>query len=165
MTTRRTLLKTALAAGSLALVDMPVRVAFASAATDRRLIVVILRGALDGLAAVPPYGDPDYKSVRGDLALDEHGTRPLLRLDGFFGLHPSLTGVKALYDARQAILLHAIASPYRDRSHFDGQNVLETGAVTPHLLRDGWLNRALAPMGLDHGNSAVAASATMPLML
>ena len=129
------------------------RFAFAATPDDRRLVVVILRGALDGLAAVPPHGDKDYASVRGALALETSGTSALHDLDGFFGLHPALTNMKGLYDARQLIVFHNICSPYRDRSHFDGQNVLEAGGTSPHLLQDGWLNRALAPMGLRDGGA------------
>ncbi|MDE2184365.1 MAG: DUF1501 domain-containing protein [Alphaproteobacteria bacterium] len=163
MNTRRSILKTMAAASALTLWDAPLRYAFASVPTQRRLVVVILRGALDGLAAVPPYGDPDYANVRGVLAIDK--TQGLHDLDGFFALHPALTNLKACYDAKQLAVFHNICSPYRDRSHFDGQNVLETGATAPHILQDGWLNRALVPLGLANGQSAVAVAQTPPLML
>lgn len=165
MTTRRTILKTMAAAGGLAVWDTPVRYAFASVPTDRRFVVVILRGAIDGLAVVPPHGDKDYASTRGALALSASGTNPLHDLDGFFGLHPALTNVKAMYDAKEVAIFHNICSPYRDRSHFDGQNVLETGGTGPHVLQDGWLNRALAPMGLADGMHALAVAQTPPLLL
>jgi uncharacterized protein (DUF1501 family) len=160
MTTRRTILKSMAAAGALSVWDAPVRYAFAAVPTDRRLVVVILRGALDGLAAVPPHGDKDYAGVRGVLALDTTHD-----LDGFFGLHPALTNVKAMYDAKEAAIFHNICSPYRDRSHFDGQNVLESGGSGPHILNDGWLNRALVPMGLAGGDQALAVAQTPPLLL
>jgi uncharacterized protein (DUF1501 family) len=153
------------AAGALAAWDSPIRYAFASVPTDRRFVVVILRGALDGLAIVPPHGDKDYASRRGVLALSSSGANPLHDLDGFFGLHPSLTHVKAMFDAKEAAIFHNICSPYRDRSHFDGQNVLETGGVGPHVLQDGWLNRALTPMGLADGEHALAVAQTPPLLL
>lgn len=165
MTTRRTILKAMSAAGMLTLWDAPFGYAFAAVPTDRRFVVVILRGALDGLAIVPPHGDKDYVSTRGALALDTGGTNPLHDLDGFFGLHPSLTHVKAMYDAKEVAIFHNICSPYRDRSHFDGQNVLETGGNAPHLLQDGWLNRALTPMGLADGEHALAVAQTPPLLL
>jgi uncharacterized protein (DUF1501 family) len=165
MLDRRSILKTSLAAGALTVWDAPIRLAFANAPTDRRFVVVILRGALDGLAAVPPHGDPDYKSVRGALALDSTGTTALHDLDGYFGLHPALTGMKGMWDAKELVVFHNISSPYRDRSHFDGQNVLETGGTGPHVLSDGWLNRALAPMGLGQGEGALAVAPTAPLML
>ena len=160
MTTRRSILRIMGAAGALTLWDTPIRYAFAGAATDRRLVVVIMRGALDGLAAVPPHGDKDYADVRGALAISNPHD-----LDGFFGLHPALTNVKAMYDAKEAAVFHNICSPYRDRSHFDGQNVLETGGTGPHVLQDGWLNRALLPMGLSSGEQALAVAQTPPLLL
>ncbi len=165
MNTRRSILKTMAAAGALAVWDAPLRYAFASVATDRRLVVVILRGALDGLAAVPPHGDPDYAAVRGKLALDNNGTAGLHDLDGFFGLNPALTNMKAMYDAKEVTLFHNICSPYYDRSHFEGQQVLESGGAGPHVLNDGWLNRALAPMGLAGGTGAVAIEQSPPLLL
>ena len=165
MSTRRTILKTMAAAGALAAWDTPFRFAFASVPTDRRFVVVILRGALDGLALAPPHGDKDYAATRGALALSANGANPLHDLDGFFGLHPSLSNVKAMYDANEVAIFHNICSPYRDRSHFDGQNVLETGGTGPHVLQDGWLNRALAPMGLGNGEKALAIAQTPPLLL
>jgi len=165
MTTRRHVLSTMLAAGASSLWDAPFGFAFASVPGDRRLVVVILRGALDGLAAVPPYGDPDYTNVRGALALAKDGPAGLHDLDGFFGLHPALANLKAYYDAGQLAAFHNICSPYRDRSHFDGQNVLETGGIAPNALQDGWLNRALAPMGLKDGTRAMAVAQTPPLLL
>lgn len=165
MTTRRSILRTMATAGALAVWDTPIRYAFAAVPTNRRFVVVILRGALDGLAIVPPHGDKDYAPTRGVLALSASGTNPLHDLDGFFGLHPSLTNVKAMYDAKEAAIFHNICSPYRDRSHFDGQNVLETGGSAPHLLQDGWLNRALTPMGLAGGERALAVAQTPPLLL
>jgi len=158
MTSRRTILKTMAAASVASLWDAPFRFAFAAAPTDRRLVVIILRGALDGLAAVPPHGDKDYASVRAQLALQAG----IHDLDGFFGLNPALTNLKGLYDAKQLVAFHNICSPYRDRSHFDGQNVLESGGTKPHLLQDGWLNRALAPLS---NAPALAIAQSPPLML
>jgi len=162
MSSRRSILKTMAAAAALSVCEAPFRYAFASVPTERRLIVVILRGALDGLAAVPPHGDADYASVRGSLALDKSSVHDL---DGFFGLHPALANLSSMYEAGELTVLQNICSPYRDRSHFDGQNVLETGGGRPHLLQDGWLNRALRPMGLDDGAHAIAVSQTPPLIL
>ena len=162
---RRSILKNMAAAGALSIWDAPVRFAFAAVPTDRRLVVVILRGALDGLAAAPPHGDKDYQSVRGALAMPVNGTGAVHDLDGFFGLHPSLTNMKGLYDGKELVVFHNICSPYRDRSHFDGQNVLESGGTSPHLLQDGWLNRALAPMGMATGDHALAIAQSPPLML
>ena len=131
-----------LAGGTL----LSTRVAFAQADSRKaRFVLVILRGALDGLAAVPPLGDRDYGELRRELALHAPGeTGGALPLNGFFGLHPSLAFLHECYAARELIVLHALASPYRERSHFDGQDVLENGTPRPHALQSGWLNRALA---------------------
>lgn len=136
-------------------------VLFAKAPGERRFVFVIQRGAADGLHTVIPYADPAYARVRGALAV-EAGTG--LTLDGSFALHPSLTTLHGLYGAGQATFVHAVASPYRDRSHFDAQNVLETGGRAPHQLQDGWLNRLLGllPGG---GRTAVALSPAVPQAL
>ena len=106
--------------------------------TDARFVFIIQRGAADGLHTLVPYGDPAYARLRGELALPvEQATR----LDGLFALHPALGQVAAMYAQGEALLVHAVASPYRERSHFDGQNVLETGGNQPYQMRDGWLNR------------------------
>jgi uncharacterized protein (DUF1501 family) len=110
---------------------------------DPRLLVVVLRGALDGLAAVAPVGDPDWTSLRGDKALILGGKTPALPLDAFFALNPAMPNLHRLYQARQATIVHATATPYRERSHFDGQDVLESGLARPGSLDSGWLNRAL----------------------
>jgi len=139
----------ALGAGLMAATSLAgIPVALAKAPTDRRFVVVILRGALDGLAAVPPYADPDYRALRGGLALpDPHAEDGMLTLDAHFGLHPALAPLQAMYQAQELAVVHAVATPYRSRSHFDGQDLLENGSDTPHGLHDGWLNRALGLMG------------------
>jgi uncharacterized protein (DUF1501 family) len=115
------------------------RCVFADAATDARFVLVILRGALDGLAAVPAYGDGAYASKRGALAI----TAPQLKLDGMFALNPSLPQLHERFQSKELIVFHAVASPYRERSHFDGQDLLENGTSAPKSAHDGWLNRAL----------------------
>ena len=141
-------------------------VALAAAPTDRRLIVVILRGGLDGLAAVPPYGDKDYRAQRAGLALAEPGSGDgALDLDGYFGLNPALAPLHALYQQRQLIVFHAVATPYRRRSHFDGQDLLENGAAAPGGARDGWLNRALSLYGTTDRRLGLAVGQTVPLIL
>ena len=135
--------------------------------SDARFVLVILRGAVDGLALVAPYGDGKYKRVRGELAIDKPGRDDgLLKLDGMFGLHPSMTSTYELYEKGQLLPLHAIASPYRERSHFDGQDVLENGVTRAGDRRDGWLNRAIAPLSRQLGNeTAIALSQNTPLVL
>lgn len=164
MITRRDILRTA-GVGALA-TTLP-SIAFANADTNARLVLVILRGAADGLAVAAPYGDGNYRKVRGELALPAPGQDGgLLKLDGMFGLNPALAGVYEEYEKDQALIVHAIASPYRERSHFDGQDVLENGAASVGLLRDGWLNRALAPLGGSLGDeTAIAMAQNTPLVL
>jgi len=142
-------------------------VLLAKAETDARLVVVVLRGAMDGMSMLVPYGDEKYNKLRGDLALAKPGSENgVLKLDGLFGLHPSLEGVYQMYGENQATLVHAVASPYRSRSHFDGQDILENGGAAVHAQKDGWLNRALAPLGGSLGNErAIAISQMTPLLL
>jgi uncharacterized protein (DUF1501 family) len=116
---------------------------------DPRFLTIVLRGALDGLAAVAPIGDPDWVKLRGDNALKLDGATPALPLDGFFALNPAMPNLHRLYKAGQAIVVHAVATPYRERSHFDGQDVLESGLARPGRADTGWLNRALVKLEAD----------------
>jgi len=113
---------------------------------DPRLLVIVLRGALDGLATVAPVGDPDWVRLRGDKALLIDGTSPALPLNSLFALNPAMPNLHRLYQANQAAIVHAVATPYRERSHFDGQDVLESGFAKPGATDSGWLNRALATL-------------------
>jgi uncharacterized protein (DUF1501 family) len=113
---------------------------------DPRLLVVVLRGALDGLAAVAPVGDPDWARLRGANALTLEEPTPALKLDAMFALNPAMPNFHRLYQAKQAMIVHAVATPYRERSHFDGQDVLESGFARPGSTDSGWLNRALASL-------------------
>ncbi len=146
------------------------RVLFANADTDARFVFVILRGALDGLAAVAPYGDGNYSKVRGELALPAPGnTDGALKLDGLFALNPAFVTLHDRYNAGELLVLHAVASPYRERSHFDGQDLLENGTVQAHGAQDGWLNRAIAGVEGAHARSseqlAIAFAQNVPLVL
>ena len=162
---RRFLLGTGALAASAALPS----VLFAHAGGSSRLVVVILRGALDGLAAVPPYADPDYASLHRELAIAAPGgPGGALALNNTFGLHPSLAFLHERYSAGELIVFNAVASPYRDRSHFDGQNVLENGLSKPVGSADGWLNRALLALprrAAGPGERAVAINLNVPLIL
>src|ERR1700689_4281966 len=94
---------------------------------DPRFLTIVLRGALDGLAAVAPVGDPDWVKLRGDNALKRDGATPGLPLDGFFVLNPAMPNLHRLYKAGQATVVQGHATPYSERSHFDGHDVLERG--------------------------------------
>ncbi|MET0280879.1 MAG: DUF1501 domain-containing protein [Steroidobacteraceae bacterium] len=169
--TRRMLLRDgALGAAALALPGIfASRLSFAAPASgEQRFVLVLLRGALDGLAAAPPIGDPDYARLRGALSLDGAGT--LLQLDDLFALHPALQFLGEQWQQRRLTLLHAVATPYRERSHFDAQDVLETGFARPHAAQSGWLNRALAGLPRGTGGTApaqpgVALGAGVPMVM
>lgn len=159
MLPRRTFLSCA-ALGAGALWVNP-HIALASVATERRFVFIIQRGAADGLDIVRPHGDPAFAGLRGNLVGDTAGA---IKLDGFFALHPALVELGRMYDQRQALFVHAVASPYRDRSHFDGQNVLETGSAQPYEVKDGWLNR-LVTMLPKTRDEAIAFAPTVPMAL
>jgi uncharacterized protein (DUF1501 family) len=143
-----------------ALLTMP-RVLFAQAATERRFIFIIQRGAADGLHTVIPFAEPAYGALRGALAID---TASALKLDGTFALHPMLTELHQLFATEEASFIHAVGSPYRERSHFDGQNVLETGGSRPNALKDGWMNRLLGLLPRT-GKDAIAFAPSVPLAM
>jgi uncharacterized protein (DUF1501 family) len=137
---------------------------------DPRFLAIVLRGALDGLAAAAPVGDPQWRELRDGDALLRDGATPGLPLDPMFALNPAMPSLHRLYRGGQAVIVHAAATPYRDRSHFDGQNVLQTGAVTPGALDTGWLNRALAtlrpPGAADpHARQGLAIGPVTPLVM
>jgi uncharacterized protein (DUF1501 family) len=141
LTSRRGLL---LAGASFAAWAYLPKFARAADGRDPRLIVVILRGALDGLATVAPIGDPDYAGLHGSIALTADGAHPAIMLDSFFALHPAMPEFARMYRDTHAAVIHAVATPYRDRSHFDGQDVLESGYAGPGRVQSGWLSSGLA---------------------
>jgi uncharacterized protein (DUF1501 family) len=161
--TRRSFLETSVFAGASTLVAA--RFALANAPTESRFVFVLLRGALDGLSAVPPVGDPDYARLRGQIALAASGDGAALPLSGPFALHPSLGFLHASWRAQELAVLHAVATPYRERSHFDAQNVLESGVARPHGSTSGWLNRALASLPGMPAEAGVALGANVPLAM
>jgi len=151
-----------LAAGGVTIASLGLpRMAFAKANTPKRFLFIIQRGAADGLAIVAPTGDPAFAGIRDAFAEDLAGGA---KLGGFFTLHPALAESAKLYAERQALFVHAVASPYRDRSHFDGQNVLETGGTAAYRVKDGWMNRLLGLLPQDEAK-ALALSATVPMAL
>ena len=145
------------------------RLALAQAPTDRRFIVILLRGALDGMNAVIPYGDPDLARLRAPLipARDK-----ILDLGGFFALHPALKNLHGLYRANQLLPVHAIAGPYRTRSHFEAQDLLQTG-VAEASINSGWLNRLIIELNAQNhpqpqpnrASLGLAVGMGMPLLL
>jgi len=161
MTTRRQMLK---AFGCFAAVaGLPGLALGAVPGSERRLVLVFLRGGMDGLSAVPAYGDPDFHAPRGELAIAPPGEAGgALRLDALFGLSPHLPEMHRLYEARELAVLHAVATPYRERSHFDAQNLLENGTARPFARDAGWLNVALAERA---GTGGVALGPNVPLVL
>ena len=163
VTTRRALL---LGGASFAAWAYLPKFARAADGRDPRLIVVILRGALDGLATVAPIGDPDYVALHGSIALSADGPHAATMLDSFFALHPSMPEFARMYRENKAAVIHAVSTPYRDRSHFDGQDVLESGYAGPGRVQSGWLNRALEvlPKG-ERVTRALAVGPTTPLVL
>ena len=129
-----------------------------SPAHGNRLVMVILRGGMDGLSAVPAIGDPEFAAARGSLA--QFASAPLA-LEGSFALHPNLTQLHTMYGQGEMAVVHAVGLPYRERSHFDAQQVLESGGARPYELTTGWLGRALG-----HGaTKGLALNTTVPLML
>jgi uncharacterized protein (DUF1501 family) len=137
---------------------------------DPRLLVVVLRGGLDGLGMVAPVGDPGWVKLRGEKGLAIDGKPPALPLDSFFALNPAMPNLDRLYRAQQATIVHATATPYRERSHFDGQDVLESGYDRPGRMDSGWLNRALALLEADgrvdpRGARALAVGPVTPLVV
>jgi uncharacterized protein (DUF1501 family) len=146
---------------SLAALLAAPRISFAQAATERRFVFILQRGAADGLHTLIPYADPAYAALRGALAIDPAAAT---KLDGTFALHPALSELAALYRAGEASFFHAVASSYRERSHFDGQNVLETGGSAPYQLKDGWMNRLVAMLARP-GKDAIAFAPTVPMAL
>jgi uncharacterized protein (DUF1501 family) len=133
--------------------------------TDKRLLVIILRGGMDGLSALAPIGDPSYANARGRLALPRTGQNAALALDSTFALNANLPKMHALYRAGELLPIHACATAYRERSHFDAQNVLETGAPAPFARTEGWLNKALGALPNSRPEMAIALSPQAPLIL
>lgn len=157
---RRAWLRGALAVGTTAATGSWATLAMGGVAKpeDPRLIAVILRGGMDGLWTVPAVGDPDFAAARGILA--DYGSAPL-PLSGPFALHPGFGQLHAMWGKKELVVVHAAGLPYRDRSHFDAQNVLEGGGDRPYQLATGWLGRGLAA----GGQPGMALSTAVPLLM
>ncbi len=136
------------------------------AQAQKKLVVIICRGGLDGLSLSPPVGDPNYAALRGKIAVAGFGQPGgALKLDETFGLHPSMTATHALALKGQARIIPAVATPDRERSHFEAQDVLESGAAVVYGTNSGWLNRALGAMGPQGTVKAISVGPTAPLIL
>jgi len=155
---RRTLIRGGLAVTGSLLVP---RMAFAAAPTDKRFVFIIQRGAADGLHILPPLGDPGYAALRAPWLESLAGAA---KIDGTFSLHPALVRTGQLFAQKQAIGIHAVASVYRDRSHFDGQNILETGGLQAYAEHSGWMNRLVGLLPATD-NKALAVAADVPMAL
>ncbi|HVY20990.1 MAG TPA: DUF1501 domain-containing protein [Bauldia sp.] len=149
---RRSFMK---ASAILTLAGLP-DLAWSAEVNDRRLVIVLLRGGMDGLFSMPPVGDKNLNSRRRHLVTDG-----LLKLDGFFTLHPALKTLHQLYQDNQALLVHGISVPYTGRSHFEGQDIMQTGLLTPYASKSGWAGRALEVAGYG----SVTMSLPVPLVL
>ncbi len=164
---RRTALKGALGLGIS--IDFMAARAFADsegAEARKRLVVIICRGGLDGLSLSPPVGDPHYAGLRGAIALPGFSASGgALRLDDTFGLHPAMTATHALALRGEARIAPAVATPDRERSHFEAQDVLESGAAVVYGTSSGWLNRGLSAMGPAGRVKAISMGPTAPLIL
>src|SRR5260370_2253053 len=167
MTTRRHVLKLlggGITACTCAAAGLPTA-AFATIPGSRRLIVVLQRGAMDGLAAVAPLGDPNYSALRGSLALKPPGeTGGALALTRDFALHPSLASIHSYYGKGELLVVHATGNGYQTRSHFDAQDMMESGLSAKRGVADGWLNRALAPLQKGKDRLGLAVGGATPLI-
>ncbi len=155
---RRSIILSGLAASAAGALP---RFAYAAAGTPKRLVFVIQRGAADGLATVAPTGDPAFAAARRALADESVGGT---KLDAMFTLHPALAASATLFGAKQAHFAHAVATAYRDRSHFDGQNMLEGGGSRPYGRDDGWVGRLLTLLPAAE-REALAIAPAVPLAL
>ena len=132
----------------------------------KRLIVVLLRGAVDGLSIVVPRFEPAYYDARPTIALDRNASGGLLDLDGRFGLHPSLGGIHPLWKDGKLAFVHACGSPDPSRSHFDAQRFMECGTPGVITTADGWMNRLLGVLPMPHGpTQAIGITRTQPQIL
>ena len=154
---RRRLFTAAAVTGSLAAWPT-LTLAGAAGPAANRFVLVILRGGMDGLGAAPAVGDPDFMPARGPLG---QFATPALRVDSTISLHPSLVELHAMVGRGEAAVVHAVGLPYRERSHFDAQQVLESGGTRPYELSTGWLGRAL----VASGSKGIALNTTVPLVL
>lgn len=154
---RRTLLKRVLGSASLSFAGLPGMAQSSVQDEKTRLLVIMARGAMDGLTAVPPVGDPLLANMRRGISIQ----RPL-PLTADFGLHPVMQNLHGLWGQGQLKIVHSTGFAYTGRSHFEGQDVMQSGVMKPYANRSGWMGRALREARLQGG---VAISIPMPLLL
>ena len=165
MRNRREFLAGVSGAGLWAGLGMP-GLALAAAPVEQRLLMVILRGGMDGLAALPPFAEPNFAALRGKLAIAPPGREGgAIDLGDGFGLHPALKPLETFYRRAELLPIHALAIPLRTRSHFDAQDVLENGAARAHETQDGWLNRALVQLQGEDSRLGLAVGYAIPTVL
>ena len=163
--TRRSVLATT---GTLFASAFIPRVSLAAPGRDPRFLFVFLRGGLDGLAMVAPVGDPNYEAARGGLELTRTGEKAGIPLDADFVLNPKMPFLASLFRNREAAIIHAVASPYRERSHFDGQDVVETGLGGVGRVDTGWMNRMIGALGSTDRvatRDGLAIGASLPIVM
>jgi uncharacterized protein (DUF1501 family) len=166
MLSRRAFIHTTGGLAGAALVAGLPGLVFAAAPGDQRLVVVLLRGAMDGMAAVAPIGDPQYQEKRGAIALKPPGEGGgAIALDKFFALHPALAPLEPYYRNGELLFIHAAGNGYQTRSHFDAQDLMESGLAVKRGESDGWLDRALVPLQKGDRRMALAVGAAVPLIL
>lgn len=151
---RRNFLKGSI--GTLYMLANPAMAYAGTKITDKRLLIVLLRGGMDGLASIPPIGDRGLSQIRKDILVN--GVEDL---DGFFGINPALKFLGSEYANGRAAFVHATSFPYTGRSHFDGQNIMETGNERPYETNTGWVGRAMNAAGY----SSLAVSLPIPIIL
>lgn len=166
MATRREVLKGLLAAAGLALLPLG-RNGWALSSPEsqgKRLIVILMRGAVDGLSVCVPYAESAYYELRPNVAIAKPGQKDgLIDLDGFFGLHPSLAAVLPLWQERSLAFIHASGSPAETRSHFEAQDILETALLNSAQARQGWLNGLAQVLPDNHAPTrAISAGNVLP---
>ncbi|MEZ9529794.1 DUF1501 domain-containing protein [Vibrio sp. 10N.286.51.F4] len=153
---RRQFMGIAAAVGVSAMLPFP---SFAKTGSDNIFIWVSLRGAMDGLNVVVPHADPDYSNLRPNIGLKPE---QLVKLDDFFGLHPSLKQCHQWYESNELSFVHACSTAYRERSHFDGQKILENGTSDP-FNTVGWINRLLTLSSEKY--DGIAIDSGLPLIM
>ena len=132
--------------------------AIASTSRKKNLVIIMLRGGMDGLCAVPIIGDKDFEKKRRSILIEN-----TIKLNSDFALHPKLNAFKNCWDENTGSIIHATSIPYTQRSHFEGQNLMESGGKIPYVEKTGWVGRAMKIAKLQ--GDGLALSLPMPLLL